>query len=155
MKKYLLLVATSMSLLACDKNSGDTNVVPAAVSSTFDQEFTLNYRQQALLPSATRPELVVEATDLTYSFCPKNARCFVPDFVWPTLTITDAQGQTQQVKLPVNQERTYAADLLDSTSVRANGRRYVLYYLNWQVQQGNDDPQRKDIAMRYRIGKVN
>jgi hypothetical protein len=155
MKKYLLLLAFSVSLLACDKNSRNNDVVPAAISSAFDQEFMLNYRQQALLPSATRPELIVEATDLTYSFCPKGSYCFVADFVWPTLTITDAQGQSQEIKLPVNKERTYAGLNIDTTSVRANGRRYLLHYLDWQVPTNIENPQKKDITARYRISKVN
>ncbi|UOQ81466.1 hypothetical protein [Hymenobacter sp. 5414T-23] len=129
--------------------------MPATVNSAFDQEFALNYRQQAFLPSTNQPELTVEATELSYAFCPRNARCLIPDYVWPTLTVTDAQGLTQQIKLPANQERTYTAGWIDTTSVRANGRRYLLYYLNWQVQPGNDAPQKKDITTRYRISKVN
>ncbi|SHJ29323.1 hypothetical protein SAMN02745146_2787 [Hymenobacter daecheongensis DSM 21074] len=154
MKKHLLLSALSLSLLACEKADRENDVIPASITTAFNQDFALSYRQQATLPAATNPELTVAVSAMQYSFCPKDVICcFVPNFVDPTLTITDAQGQSQQVKLPANQPRNYNPTWIDTISVRANGQRYVVYYTKWDVKPGCDQPGIKDISVRLRVLK--
>lgn len=109
---------------ACKKSDSDSGPTPA--EAAFEQDFTLYYQQLARLPAAGNPELSVTVTELHYTFCPKNAMCLVADFVDPTLNITDAQGQTQQVTLPRRPKTTYNPAWIDTTNTRANARRYLL-----------------------------
>ena len=133
MKKHLLLAAFGLLLAACDKK--DERNEPAAVAAGYDQQFSLQYRQAAKLPHLLQPELTITLADLNYSFCPPNANCFVPDFVAPTLSVTDAQGLTQQMRMPTSFRNPYHHLWIDSASIRANSRRYVLYYTSWKVSK--------------------
>lgn len=154
MKQSLLFAALVVNLSACQKSDNNEDVTPAAIESKFSQDFTLGYRQQAMLPTATQPELTVELTDLQYSICPKNARCFGANFVFPILAITDAQGQTHQIKMPVNHTTGLRnGSFVDTTSIRANGRLYLLQYTDWAVRAGCDQPERKDLSVDLRIIK--
>ncbi|GGG57142.1 hypothetical protein [Hymenobacter glacieicola] len=153
MRNYILPLISTLALAACQSSDTATEAVPAAVVVGFDQEFSLYYRQQAKLPVTNSAELTVSVAELQYSFCPPNARCFVADFVAPTLSITDQRGQTQQVKMPVSQARTRAANWIDTTSVRANNRRYVLYYHRYIVAENVTQPQKKDLSVVLRITK--
>ncbi|MBC6609843.1 hypothetical protein H8B15_02850 [Hymenobacter sp. BT507] len=152
MKKHLLLFGAALSLTAC-YTTDEGEAIPSSIVADFDQEFTLNYQQQARLDAASQPELIVEVTDMQYKICPKNVICFSPDVVAPTLRITDAQGNTQQMKVPVDSRPLYTPKWIDTTSVRANGRRYMLYYTQWEVDQMRDKPGKKDIAITLRITK--
>lgn len=152
MKKYLLLFTTGLSLAAC-KTTDEIEAVPIAIASAFDQNFSLLYRQQAMLSTASQPELTVEVTDLNYAFCPRNAYCLVANFVAPTLSVTDAQGKTQQLRLPIHQERPYTPVWIDTASVRANNQRYVFYYTEWTVDDARDQPGKKDITVTLRVTK--
>lgn len=152
MKKYLLLAVISLSLGACQK--ADEEVIPNAITSAFDQDFTLNYRQQALLPSSSQPELTIRLADLQYNFCPKDVICcFMPNSVAPIFNVTDEQGQTQEVKLPIYSLNRNYPNWIDTISVRANGRRYILYHTKYNVKEGNDQPEKKDISVDLRITK--
>ena len=152
MIKHLLLLSTALGLAACG-TTDKYEAVPTPIVADFDQEFTLNYRQQALLSAAIQPELTVEVTDIQYKLCPKDILCFTPNFVTPTLRVTDAQGNTQQLKMSVNLERAYMPNWLDTTSVRANGRRYAFHYIKWEVDQMRDQPGKKDITVTFRVVK--
>ena len=152
MKNYLPVLALGLSIVACQNSTEEQDAVPGSITSAFNQDFMLAYRQQATLPAAGAPELSVRVTDIHYAFCPKNAYCFVADFAYPTLDITDAQGQAQQVKLPKNQVR-YSPNPLDSTSVRANGKRYIVYFTKWELSGKCDAPQKKDYTVSFRIAK--
>lgn len=154
MQQSLLFAALVVVLGACQKSENDEDVTPATIESEFSQDFTLGYRQRALLPAATQPELTVELTDLQYSICPKNARCFGANFVFPILAITDAQGQTQQVKMPANHTTGLRyGPFVDTTSIRANGRRYLLQYTEWRVKADCEQPEKKDLSVALRISK--
>ncbi|HEX8425318.1 hypothetical protein [Hymenobacter sp.] len=150
MKKYLLATAIGLSLAACSK-ADDEDVTPIAITSAFDQNFSLNYRQQASLPSSSQPELTVAVEELDYTFCPKNAYCILADFANPTLGVTDRGGQTQQVKFLMPGRTTNYPDWMDTTSVRANGKRYVFYYIMYNVKAGCDNPGKEDISVKLRI----
>ena len=152
MRKYLLLAVSGLSLTACQK--ADEDVTPSAIISAFNQDFTLNYRQQALLPSASQPELTIGLADLQYNFCPKDVICcFVPNSAAPIFNVTDEQGQTQEVKLPIYGMNRNYPNWMDTISVRANGRRYVVYYTKYDVKEGTDQPEKKDISIELRITK--
>lgn len=144
-----------MSLAACASSEKENDVVPKPITSSFNQDFSLNYQQQASLPLTGQTELTVTTTDLRYAICPKDSRCFTADFVWPTLSIVDAQGQTQEIQMPSNQQQVFSTSFLDTTSVRANGRRYVLQYTRYQVEIGDDTPQKKDISVVLRVIQPN
>ena len=150
MKKLLFLLALGLHLTACDKT---TDSGPAAVAAPFNQAFELRYQQAARLPAGTAPELTIAVTDLAYSFCPPNARCIAPDYVDPTLRITDARGQSQFLTLPVRPRRLYHPDWIDTASIRANGRRYVVYYTKWDVNKAATSPQQEHIAVSLRVTK--
>ena len=124
----------------------------STVGATFNQNFKLNYLQQAVLRTAGRPELAVTVADLSYSFCPSNAYCLVADFVAPNLNVADAQGRTQVVTMPVLLAPRNAA-WIDTTSIRANGRRYLLYYNSWSVRAGVARPAKADISVIFRVTK--
>ena len=151
MKKHFLLLFIGLHLLACSKDS--TEPVPAAIITAFGQEFDLRYRQQALLTALQSPELTVKLTDLSYAICPKNSLCFLPDSATPTLAITDAQGQTQQLILGGSHPRPNTFDYLDSASVRANGRRYMVYFTKWRIDGAASAPQQKDFLITLRVAK--
>lgn len=144
-----------MSLAACTNNDKENDAIPTPVTASFNQDFSLNYRQQATLTSAGQTELTVIATDLRYGFCPKNSYCFTADFVWPTLSVQDAQGQVQEVRMPTNPRPIVTPTLMDTTSIRANGQRYMLHYSKWEVDANCGSPQKKDIAVVLRVIKIN
>ncbi|MBX0289131.1 hypothetical protein K3G63_01705 [Hymenobacter sp. HSC-4F20] len=152
MKKYSLPLVLSLTLAAC-QNRDATDAQPAAVAAGFNQEFSLQYRQQAALPATDQVELFVTVADLDYSFCPPNARCFIADFVALTLSVRDKQGQTQQVAMPLHTTGARNPAWIDTTSVRANGQRYVIYYHRWSVVENVPHPQKKDITVVLRITK--
>ncbi|UOQ64689.1 hypothetical protein [Hymenobacter volaticus] len=153
MRKYLLLAALGLSVVACSKT--DEEVGPTAIAVPFNEDFSLSYRQQAVLPSSNQPELTVSLTDMQLSFCHKGAICcFGPSYpVYPTFLVTDAQGQSQEVKFPANQIGTYNTNWLDTTSVRANGQRYLLYYLKYNLKAEKDQPAKKDVMVTLRVTK--
>ncbi|AII53420.1 hypothetical protein [Hymenobacter sp. APR13] len=154
MKQYLLLAALTVSLGACQETDSNEDATPVAIEAQFSQDFTLSYRQQAILPTVIQPELTIELVDLQYSICPKNARCFGANFAFPILAVTDAQGQTQQLKMPVNHTTGLRyGSFVDTTSVRANGRRYLLQYTEWSVKSDCDQPEKKDLSVALRITK--
>ena len=153
MRKYLLLAVLGSSIAACSKAEEENEVTPAAISAAFDQDFNLNYRQQAILSSASQTELTVVVEELHYTFCPKNANCFIGDFVNPTVNVTDMKGQTQEVKLSMHKTTSNYPNWMDTTSVRANGNRYLLYYKEYDVEAGGDNPAKKDISVQLRITK--
>ena len=148
MKKLFLLIFLGLHLLACSK---DTGPVPDAITTAFGQEFDLRYQQQAQLPALQSLELRVKLVDLQYAFCPKNSICFLPDRVFPTLEFSDAQNQTQQVKLAL--QLNSQPNWIDSAGVRANGRRYVVYFTKWRIDGTPDGPQRKDLVVTLRVAK--
>ncbi|GAA4008121.1 hypothetical protein GCM10022408_20300 [Hymenobacter fastidiosus] len=155
LKKCLLLTVSGLSLLACQKTDEENDVAPAAVVAAFNAEFSLHYQQAARLPAATQPELTVEVTDLDYFFCPKDVLCcFVTSFVAPTLSVTDAQGRVQQVKLTANASREYTPAWIDTTSVKANGQRYVLYYTKWNTGSRREQAGKKDVSVTLRVTKA-
>ncbi|WP_310395438.1 hypothetical protein [Hymenobacter sp.] len=151
MTKFLSLFALVLSLTACEKASPEPNAGP--VISDFDQEFSLNYQQQARLRTANAPELAVTLAELEYTYCPENVFCFVGTFVAPSLNITDAQGQTQQLTLPLAGNLTNSAAFIDSASVLANSRRYVVYYTKWNIRNVKNYPEKQDISVQLRIVK--
>lgn len=149
MKKYFLFSLFGLHLLACSKDSSEP--VPATVTTAFGHEFDLRYQQQALLPALQSPELTVKLVDLQYAFCPKNTICFLPDRVFPTLDIYDAQQQTQQVKLAL--QLSNQPNWIDSARVQANGRRYVVYFTKWHIDGTPNSPQKKDLVITLRVAK--
>ena len=144
-------VAPAMSPVVGGQDAKATHI-SAALNASFDQDFKLYYLQQAVLRTAGRTELAVAVADLSYSFCPSNAYCLVADFVAPKLSVADAQGRTQVVSLPVLSAPRNAA-WLDTTSIRANGRRYLLYYKSWSVRAGVARPAKTDISAIFRVTK--
>ncbi len=155
MKKYILLPLLGLSLITCKKGEEEPRI-PETVTAAFDQDVDLRYRQQALVPTANQPELTVQLTDLSYSFCPKNVRCFIADFVWPTVKITDAQGQVQELRQLGKVVHTYNPAWTDTASVRANGRRYVVQYTRYNLDEySREEPQKEDITVTIRITKPN
>ncbi|MFD2787543.1 hypothetical protein [Hymenobacter rubripertinctus] len=151
MKHYLLAAALLPALAACH-NSDKDDAAPAAIAAGFSQDFALHYRQQATLPTAQAPELTVLVEDLQFSICPKNTNCLLPDFAAPTLAITAADGSTQQLKLPRDFSRDMRPAWIDTAGVRANGRRYVVYYRNWSFDAAKqDNPQKQDFTISLRV----
>lgn len=153
MKKYLLVATLGLGLTACSKAEEENKVKPTAITTSFDQDFNLNYRQQATISSSNQPELTVMAEDLDYQFCPKNAYCSTADFVSPTVSVTDIAGQTQQVKMSTYGRHSNYPNWTDTISVRANGKRYVLYYITYEVEAVRDNPRKKDISVKLRVTK--
>lgn len=153
MKQYLLAAALLPALTACHKSDKD-DTTPAVITTGFSQDFALRHRQSATLPTAQTPELTLLVEDLRFSICPKNVNCIAPDFAAPTLAITAADGSTQQLKLPRDLPRVSNPNWLDSASVRANGRRYVVYYKSWALDAGRqDDPRKQDFILNFRVEK--
>ncbi len=150
MRNHFLFAALSVSLLSCQKDDAES---PAVVTAGFNQEFSLYHRQQAALPQPTQPELTIAVTDLRFSICPRKANCLVPDHALPTLRITDAQGGTQQLSMPVSSLGARNADWIDTSSVRANGRRYLLTYVKWQVQGDYHAATKENIQFTFRVAR--
>ena len=149
--KYYLLAASLLAVLGGCSSKEDG---PQTVAAAFDQDFSLHYRQSASLPAAaSAPELTIAVAELDYSICPKNVNCVAPDYAAPTLTITAANGQPQQLKLPVEGIRPYSPTWIDTASVRANGRRYVVYYRSWTADRSKDMPGRADITLNLRVAR--
>ena len=153
-KQHLTIGALALGLLSCKKDDA-TPVVPSPITADFNQKFSLYYRQQAALPTASPPELSLEVTELRYTICPKNANCFVADFAAPTLRITDAQGQSQQVTIPANTFGNRTPDWIDTASFWANGRRYLLTYVDWKAKGDYHSAKREDIFVELRVTKPN
>ena len=151
MKNYLLLCLLGLSLGACNKNTP----APDNSAPNFNQEFTLYPQQQAQLPGSGTPELTVALTDLDFTYCPPTAACLTGTYVFPKLSITDAQGQSQQLALPLVRVRTFSPDWIDSTTIRANGRRYLLYYRKWNLPalSMGQIPQKKEISVTLQVMK--
>ena len=154
MKKYLLLAVVGLHLGACKKDDA-TNQNTAPVAAAFDQSFSLHDQQQALLPAFSNPELTIALKDLQYTYCPPNLNCLVGTFVSPTLSITDALGVNQQLTLPLVRPRVYNPAWIDTASVRANGRRYVVYYTKWEIGPFKNSPAKKDISVQLRVTRPN
>ena len=151
MTKHLSVFALALSLTACEKATPEPNSGP--VTADFDQDFSLNYQQQARLRTANAPELAVTLADLQYTYCPENVYCFVGTFVAPALNITDAQGRTQQVTLPRAGNRANSTAFIDSASVLANSLRYVVYYTKWNIREVKNYPGKQDISIQLRVVK--
>ena len=151
MKKHLLLSLMALGLAACEKTDVGHSREP--IVAPFSQDFSLLYQQVASLDASNQPELVVALTDVQHSICPLSATCVAADFVAPTLTITSNSGQTQQVTFSRSTPRTPNANFIDSTSIRANGRRYLLYYRKWHVPTlpMGQIPQKKDISVTLQV----
>ncbi|GAA4008129.1 hypothetical protein GCM10022408_20310 [Hymenobacter fastidiosus] len=162
MKNYLLLATLGLSLAACqkDEKEDEAYVVPAPVTVAFNQDFSLTYQQLAQIPTAPNPELQVALAEVQYTYCPAGACsdnsslvCAVGTNVFPRLRVTDAAGQSQQIALPANRPAAGTPNWIDTTSVRANGRRYVLYYVKWKMLKCN--PARHDFSVTLRVTKPN
>jgi hypothetical protein len=154
-KHYLFIGTLALSLFSCKKDDCADSAIPTSVTAGFNQDFRLYYRQQASLPASNPPELVLEVADLLYTICPKNANCFTPDFAVPTLRITDAQGQSQEVTIPTNTFGHRTPAWIDTASFRANGRRYLLTYVDWKVKGDYSSGKREDISVGLRVTKFN
>ncbi|MBT9394466.1 hypothetical protein KLP40_14940 [Hymenobacter sp. NST-14] len=153
MKHYLLAAALLPALAACHKSDND-DAAPAPVAAEFNQDFALRYRQSATLPTAQTPELTLLVEDLQFSICPKNVNCFLPDFANPTLAIAAADGSTQQLQLARNIASPSSPNWIDTASIRANGRRYVVYYKSWALDAGRQDsPRKQDFTLNFRVEK--
>lgn len=152
MKKCFLLCLLGLNLGAC-REAAPAPDGPAAAN--FGQEFTLYPQQQAQAPATNAPELTVTLTDLDFTYCPPNVNCLVGTSVSPKLSITDARGQTQQLALPLARPRTPNPAWIDSTTIRANGQRYLIYYHKWTIPSppAGQSPQKKDISVTLRITK--
>ncbi|NVO85228.1 hypothetical protein [Hymenobacter terrestris] len=155
MKNLLyLLLALLLPLLAAACSTKYSDAVPRTVVAAFYQDFTLQYSQTATLPQASQPELTVLVEELDYQICPKNARCSLPDLVSPTLAVTGVDGQTQLLKMPsAGQQQINSSLAADTVSIRANGRRYVVYYKNWGGDFDQDKPAREDFRLTFRVAK--
>jgi len=153
MKRHLLLCLLGLNLVACKKTDPAPDNAP--VAANFDQEFTLYPQQQAKVPGTSAPELTVTLTDLEFTYCPPAAACLVGTSVFPKLSITDAQGQTQLLALPLVRSRMSNPAWIDTTHIRANGRRYLVYYHKWNISTPpmGQSPQKKDISVTLRITK--
>jgi hypothetical protein len=152
--KHMILLALcglglglGLGLAACKKEN------PAPVATAFGQDYPYSFANEVRLPVVENPELTLTVTELSYSICPSNANCLVPDQVSPTLRIADAAGQVQQLSLPVAGHQRNSADWIDTASVRANGRRYLLYFSKWSAGGKRDNVQKKDIVVTLRVVK--
>jgi hypothetical protein len=155
MKLPVLLLLTGLSLGACHKSDVKPDEQSAEIAASFDKDFTLHYQQQASLPTQQQPELTVKLDEVSFTYCPPRAMCFMPTMAWPTLRITDAQGQAQ-----VQPQATPSKVLVpnDTLSVRANGRRYLLTYVQWQLDEQvkeYDNPTKQQFGLTFRVTKPN
>lgn len=153
MKYYSFLLLLGLSLAGCNKSDSESEPAPSSISTNFEQDFTLFYQQRAALPLLGTPELTVVLSDLDYTYCPKEVTCIVGTNVFPTVSITDAQGQLQQLAFPLSRPRNYNPAWIDTVSFRANSRRYVLYYKKWDIKESGNQPLKKDISITLRVGK--
>ncbi|RFP63754.1 hypothetical protein D0N36_17625 [Hymenobacter lapidiphilus] len=146
----LLLLALLAACTSCGSEAE-----PKVVATAFGKDFDLHYRQSATMPSVASPELTVLVEDLQFSICPSNARCSVPDHVLPTLAISGHDGQTQLLKLPSSGRLIVNSEYPDTTSVRANGRRYVVHYTSWKLAANKqDNPAKQDFTISLRVEKT-
>ncbi|MCC3152062.1 hypothetical protein [Hymenobacter sp. BT770] len=150
MQKHFLFALIGLGLFSCKKDNAGN---PTAVAAGFNQEFSLYLQQQASLPQLTQPELTIAVTDLRYAICPRNANCLIADYAVPTLRISDAQGGTQQLTIPENFSGRKNSDWIDTASVRANGRRYLLTYVAWRVQGDYHAATKGNIQLTFRIAR--
>lgn len=165
MKKYLLASVLGLSLTSCEKVDQGTNFGPAPTAAPLDQalqqtvfpafgwNFNLAFQQQAVFRSAGRTELTVTAADFAYSFCPSGAYCLIADYVNPTFNVKDAQGRLQVVSMTAPSPAK-SANWIDTTSVRANGRRYLLQFNSWSVKAGTTPRTKADISVSVRVSKA-
>ena len=147
MKLLLLLALCGLGLTGCKKDT------PAPTAAAFNQNYSCHFANEVRLPAVENPELTVTVADLSYSICPGNSICFLPDRVSPTLRIADAAGQVQQLTLPVPGHQRTSADWIDTTTVRANGRRYLFYFSTWSTGGKHDNVQKNDITVTLRVMK--
>ncbi|WP_400190479.1 hypothetical protein [Hymenobacter sp. B81] len=155
MRPLLLILLAGLSLAACQETPADPEAARPELHPGFGEKFTLHYQQRALLPAGPAPELTVQLADVPYSYCPPlecsgnpSLRCFFGSSVGPVFSVTDAQGQVQEVRFPL----TYAPAEHDTVSVRANNQRYQLRYVRWEMLCCN--PQRKDISVTLQLDKA-
>ncbi|MDB5235408.1 MAG: hypothetical protein JWR44_2401 [Hymenobacter sp.] len=160
MKKHLVLALGALAFSGCAKKDSADENGPATVTAAIGQDFSLSYQQKARVPALGSPELTLTVTELQYAFCPKNMLCIVADFVAPTLSIADAQGQTQVLTLPRTPNRVSSAAWIDTTSIRANSRRYLITYVRWDIANGAWNapggpgyPAKGDISVVLRVTK--
>ncbi|UOQ52201.1 hypothetical protein [Hymenobacter cellulosivorans] len=157
MKSTILILALALGLGACRKSTVVPQVPAPDFAVDFDKDFALHYRQQAFLPSTSSRELTIQLEDLTTTYCPEGLQCIVGPSAWPLLAITDGQGQTQQLRLPDAPPRYPGGAWLDTTSIRANGCRYLLTYTVWEVDKQPDKgkmPAKEDWALWFNVTKV-
>lgn len=153
MRHYLLALA-GLGLLGCQKHAADPISVPADIEARFEQDFSLRHQQLVRLPAAAQPALTVRMTDLAYTYCPEDTKCFVASFAWPTLQIADAQGNSTELVLPKNEQYAHTLSVLDTASVVLGGRRYAVLYSRWEVERrlGNREmPRKSDLALWLRV----
>lgn len=157
MKSTVLVFALALGLGACQKSTVDPQVPVPDFAVDFDKDFALHHRQQAFLSSTSSPELTIQLEDLTTTYCPEGLQCIVGPSAWPLLAITDGQGQTQQLRLPDGPQHSAIGAWLDTTSIRANGRRYLLTYTVWDIDQQPDKgkiPAKQDWALWFNVTKM-
>lgn len=158
MKKVVLPLLAVLSLAGCQKATVEPEQAPADTQAVFEADFSLQYQQQAFLPGPNQPELTLRLEDLKYTFCPEGMMCFVGPSAWPELNVTDAQGRMQRVILPpFNAQRVPNAAWLDTTSVRANNRRYVLTYQRWEIGKPlgrGEYPGKSHFALWFRVNRI-
>ncbi|WP_155832901.1 hypothetical protein [Hymenobacter swuensis] len=158
MKKAVLPILVVLSLTGCQKAAVEPEPAPADTQAAFEADFSLQHQQQAFLPGMTQPELTVRLEELKYTFCPEGLMCFVGPSAWPELNVTDAQGRTQRVVFtPFNAQRVPSTAWLDTTSVRANNRRYVFTYQRWQIVKPLGRgvyPGKSDFTLWFRINRI-
>ncbi|NVO31160.1 hypothetical protein [Hymenobacter lapidiphilus] len=149
---YLPMALLLPLLAAC--SSKDSDAEPQGVVAAFDQDFTLQYRQSSSLPQVASSELTLRLDDLQFSICPSKANCLVPDHVQPTFTISGRDAQTQTLKLPSSGRLVVNSQYPDTTSVRANGRRYILHFTGWNLAANKqDNPMKQDFTISLRVEK--
>jgi hypothetical protein len=158
MPKALLPLLAVLSLAGCQKETPEPEQAPADTQAAFEVDFSLQHQQRAFLPGTAQPELTVQLTDLDYTFCPEGVYCVVGPSAWPKLSVTDAQGQSQQVVPPLfNPQRVPNAAWLDTMSVRANSRRYVLTYQRWEIVKPlsrGENPGKSHFALWFRVNRI-
>lgn len=157
LKLPVVVLAATLSLLSCRKDNPAPEAVPAPIVAGFGQEFKLHYQQRVELPGAACPELTVQMTDLSWTYCPQDVQCIIASFAWPTLQFTDAQGQVTQLKLPQNSSQAHALGLLDTASVVSGGRRYAVTYARWELGRAlrsQEMPRRSDFGLWLRVAPV-
>ncbi|PJJ60908.1 hypothetical protein [Hymenobacter chitinivorans] len=157
MKSTVLVLALALGLGACQKSTVDPQLPAPDFAVDFDKDFALHYRQQAFLPGTGSRELTIQLEDLNTTYCPEGLQCAVGPSAWPVLAITDAQGQSQQLRLPDGPQRSALGAWLDTTSIRANGRRYLLTYTVWDIDKQPEKgkmPALQDWALWFNVTKT-